>query len=273
MPIPSGRKYSWDPDRNHGIIEEDKHIDDDDTSDRNMFPEYETNQLPMQPNNTSQTNTHRIRRTIPTSRTLDSLVELQHQQQNSNKQSSTPSTSSSGYGSQAVSSTNLTSEDSLSLKSISVDETPDIEVRPSLALCNDLQPVTEDNSASGNDITTTSTVEEQCVESSSSITPAPTSPALVSNRGCATTSSNSSSSEPDAELESEDKNIAEDTTSEDQTAAQCTADKTGAEYDSPTEGTSIVKTKLSPGKVCSDARTVYSRRTVSLESSECVVMC
>lgn len=37
--------------------------------------------------------------------------------------------SSSGYGSQAVSTTNLTSEDSISIKSISVDETPDLEFR------------------------------------------------------------------------------------------------------------------------------------------------
>lgn len=37
--------------------------------------------------------------------------------------------SSSGYGSQAVSTTNLTSEDSISVKSISVDETPDLEYR------------------------------------------------------------------------------------------------------------------------------------------------
>lgn len=37
--------------------------------------------------------------------------------------------SSSGYGSQAVSTTNLTSEDSISFKSISVDETPDLEYR------------------------------------------------------------------------------------------------------------------------------------------------
>lgn len=37
--------------------------------------------------------------------------------------------SSSGYGSQAVSTTNLTSDDSLSIKSISVDETPDLEYK------------------------------------------------------------------------------------------------------------------------------------------------
>lgn len=43
--------------------------------------------------------------------------------------------SSSGYGSQAVSTTNLTSEDSISMKSISVDETPDLEYRNLLIDC------------------------------------------------------------------------------------------------------------------------------------------
>ncbi|KAK4871535.1 hypothetical protein RN001_015659 [Aquatica leii] len=74
------------------------------------------------------------RKTLPTSRTLDSLVELA-------PKTSTPSASSSGYGSQAVSSTNLSSEDSMSLRSISVDETPDFETRPPLSI--DLKPVTE----------------------------------------------------------------------------------------------------------------------------------
>ncbi|KAF5271787.1 hypothetical protein FQR65_LT17583 [Abscondita terminalis] len=74
------------------------------------------------------------RKTLPTSRTLDSLVELA-------PKTSTPSASSSGYGSQAVSSTNLSSEDSMSLRSISVDETPDFESRPPLTI--DLKPVTE----------------------------------------------------------------------------------------------------------------------------------
>nr|XP_031830459.1 kinesin-like protein KIF13A isoform X9 [Nomia melanderi] len=60
---------------------------------------------------------------LTSSRTLDSLAELQSTKIN------TPSMSSSGYGSQAVSTTNLTSEDSLSVKSISVDETPDLEYR------------------------------------------------------------------------------------------------------------------------------------------------
>lgn len=70
---------------------------------------------------------------LPTSRTLDSLTEL-------GPKTGTPSASSSGYGSQAVSITNLSSDDSMSLKSISVDETPDVESKP---LHLDLQPVLE----------------------------------------------------------------------------------------------------------------------------------
>ena len=54
---------------------------------------------------------------LPTSQTFESLNELQ-------PKTGTPSLVSSGYGSQAASSTNLSSEDSLSIKSISVDETP-----------------------------------------------------------------------------------------------------------------------------------------------------
>ncbi|XP_031784038.1 kinesin-like protein KIF13A isoform X4 [Nasonia vitripennis] len=41
----------------------------------------------------------------------------------------TPSTSSSGYGSQTVSTSNLTSDDTVSVRSISVDETPDLEYK------------------------------------------------------------------------------------------------------------------------------------------------
>lgn len=65
---------------------------------------------------------------------MDSLVELA-------PKTSTPSASSSGYGSQAVSSTNLTNDDAMSLRSISVDETPDIENK--VTVSNDLQPVSE----------------------------------------------------------------------------------------------------------------------------------
>jgi hypothetical protein len=48
----------------------------------------------------------------------------------------------SGYGSQAVSSTNLSSEDSMSIRSISVDETPDVESR-AVMLVEQLQTVSE----------------------------------------------------------------------------------------------------------------------------------
>ncbi|XP_050554853.1 kinesin-like protein KIF13A isoform X7 [Spodoptera frugiperda] len=61
---------------------------------------------------------------LPTSKTLDSLHELACERA-PNKNS--PSISSSGYGSQAVSSTNLTNDDTLSIRSMSVDETPDFD--------------------------------------------------------------------------------------------------------------------------------------------------
>lgn len=61
---------------------------------------------------------------LPTSKTLDSLHELACERI-PNKNS--PSISSSGYGSQAVSSTNLTNDDTLSIRSMSVDDTPDFD--------------------------------------------------------------------------------------------------------------------------------------------------
>lgn len=80
------------------------------------------------------TRSSHAKKMLPTSRTLDSFMELA-------PKTSTPSASSSGYGSQAVSSTNLTNDDAMSLRSISVDETPDIENK--LIISNDLQPVSE----------------------------------------------------------------------------------------------------------------------------------
>ncbi|XP_046960602.1 kinesin-like protein KIF13B isoform X2 [Vanessa cardui] len=61
---------------------------------------------------------------LPTSKTLDSLHELACERV-PNKNS--PSISSSGYGSQAVSSSNLTNDDTLSIRSMSVDDTPDFD--------------------------------------------------------------------------------------------------------------------------------------------------
>ncbi|XP_047520738.1 kinesin-like protein KIF13B isoform X4 [Pieris napi] len=61
---------------------------------------------------------------LPTSKTLDSLHELACER---NPSKNSPSISSSGYGSQAVSSTNLTNDDTLSIRSMSVDDTPDFD--------------------------------------------------------------------------------------------------------------------------------------------------
>ncbi|XP_018897649.2 kinesin-like protein KIF13A isoform X1 [Bemisia tabaci] len=62
----------------------------------------------------------RTARTLPNSRTLDSLAEFQGAKM-------TPSTTSSGYGSEAVSSSNLTNEDASSIRSINADYTPDFD--------------------------------------------------------------------------------------------------------------------------------------------------
>ncbi|XP_045481473.1 kinesin-like protein KIF13A isoform X2 [Harmonia axyridis] len=75
---------------------------------------------------------HTLRRRIPTSRTLESLL-------TDPPISNTPSTSSSGYGSQAVSSSNLSSEDSVSVKSISIDGTPENDTKQ--CSLNELKPV------------------------------------------------------------------------------------------------------------------------------------
>ncbi|KAL0268806.1 UNVERIFIED_CONTAM: hypothetical protein PYX00_010619 [Menopon gallinae] len=66
---------------------------------------------------------------MSSSRTLDSLSDIQFQ----GPKMGTPSTSSSGYGSAAVSTSNLLSEDSLSVRSISVDDSPEMEVKSYLA--------------------------------------------------------------------------------------------------------------------------------------------
>ncbi|XP_030022123.1 kinesin-like protein KIF13B isoform X2 [Manduca sexta] len=61
---------------------------------------------------------------LPASKTLDSLHELACERLPTKN---SPSISSSGYGSQAVSSTNLTNDDTLSIRSMSVDDTPDFD--------------------------------------------------------------------------------------------------------------------------------------------------
>ncbi|KAK9889176.1 hypothetical protein WA026_004456 [Henosepilachna vigintioctopunctata] len=86
----------------------------------------------------TKSNNHTIRRRMPTSRTLESLLT------DPPISSNTPSTSSSGYGSQAVSSSNLSSEDSVSIKSISIDGTPENDIKQYTANeCRHLEKVQE----------------------------------------------------------------------------------------------------------------------------------
>ncbi|KAK9723131.1 CAP-Gly domain [Popillia japonica] len=146
------------------------------------------------------------RRPISTSRTLDSLVELA-------PKTSTPSASSSGYGSQAVSSTNLTSEDSMSLRSISIDETPDMENRSTLV--HDLQPVTETNYDVSNSETESAENESNIFEQSQ----------------------NTEDNSDDSAINGMSNSNTSTETSE------------KIESDPPTEGNSVVKTNLSPGRV------------------------
>ncbi|KAI5754861.1 hypothetical protein M8J77_012142 [Diaphorina citri] len=67
--------------------------------------------------------TSAVTKPLSLSRTLDSLSDF------NTAKVTTPSTFSSGYGSEAVSSSNLTNDDTLSIKSIS-DDTPDQNTRP-----------------------------------------------------------------------------------------------------------------------------------------------
>ena len=71
---------------------------------------------------------------IPSSQSLNELQPRVCVGANGGAGSGSPSIVSSGYGSQAASSSNLSSEDSLSIKSISVDETPETETNA--ALCD-----------------------------------------------------------------------------------------------------------------------------------------
>ncbi|XP_071054782.1 kinesin-like protein KIF13A isoform X3 [Onthophagus taurus] len=117
--VPLPRKHSLDL-----IADESSETEDNESQE---FTSY-------QRSHRSAKSTQEGRRSMTTSRTLDSLVEL------APKITGTPSTSSSGYGSQTVSSSNLTLDDSMSLKSVSVDNTPDFEMRHAAV---NLESVTE----------------------------------------------------------------------------------------------------------------------------------
>ncbi|GAB6029696.1 Kinesin protein 1B [Chamberlinius hualienensis] len=94
--------------------DDDAKIDDTKSTDLNKS-EYDAEELPEYYEYQSQTES--------------SIAESVTESNGNNKIVTTPSTVSSGYGSQAVSSTTLSSDDSLSIRSISVDETPDSEAK------------------------------------------------------------------------------------------------------------------------------------------------
>ncbi|XP_044741310.1 kinesin-like protein KIF13A [Chrysoperla carnea] len=161
-----------------------------------------------------------VKMSMPSSRTLDSLRELQE-----SKTSGSPSVTSSGYGSQAVSSSNLTLEDSLSIRSISVDETPPP---------TDLQPVTElvtDCTLNENDIIVDDGIEND-----------------KNDQSADDNSMSKSSSEITGDL---NKSQSGDSGSDNR------------DYDSTSEGSSVVKTKLPPGKVVRRRKSVTKTSTAA----------
>ncbi|KAG7205851.1 hypothetical protein KM043_007787 [Ampulex compressa] len=212
--------------------------DDEEKSDAD-YSEYDAYQAPAKPV-----------KPLTSSRTLDSLVELQSTKIN------TPSMSSSGYGSQAVSTTNLTSEDSISIKSISVDETPDLEYR------NLLDSKKQEKMDS-------SLVEETPEESLDEVATGIGNPAAC-NEESARKNLEETGGYVDADIDSpvastksdSDANsstVSQDSTQRKEPQKQSSTARRKSEMevsqtsnsgdDSPLEGTSVVHTKLPPGKV------------------------
>ncbi|XP_011875550.1 PREDICTED: kinesin-like protein KIF13A isoform X1 [Vollenhovia emeryi] len=203
--------------------------DDEEKSDAD-YSEYEAYQAPPKPV-----------KPLTSSRTLDSLVELQSTKIN------TPSMSSSGYGSQAVSTTNLTSEDSISIKSISVDETPDLEYRNVL---DSKKPEKMDSSL------VEETPEEYLSEVNSALDNL-----NISQSTCTEEHTRKNLEEMGTYVDTDVESPVSSTKSESETNSNMfhveTQRKNEMEIsqtsnsgdDSPMEGTSIVHTKLPPGKV------------------------
>ncbi|XP_045446228.1 kinesin-like protein KIF13B [Melitaea cinxia] len=100
-------------------LHEERRNDDDSHSEPESAPSDE-----LSTPRSNRTRSRTSRGFLPTSKTLDSLHELACERVASKN---SPSISSSGYGSQAVSSSNLTNDDTLSIRSMSVDDTPDFD--------------------------------------------------------------------------------------------------------------------------------------------------
>lgn len=156
----------------------------------------------------------KVSKVMPSSRTLDSIVELQ------SGKIWTPSSSSSGYGSQAVSSSNLSSEDSVSIKSISADDTPDTESARGPVFI-ELPPVSE--------IVTSSLVKSDSIQSDGVV-----------------------SSSPDDQQDHECVPLSSDVSESDVNVSQIT---NSVDEDSPNEGTSVIHTALPLGKVVKRKKT------------------
>ncbi|XP_046734684.1 kinesin-like protein KIF13A isoform X3 [Diprion similis] len=222
--------------------------DDADKSDTGYseYEAYQPSSKPMKP--------------LTASRTLDSLVELQSAKIN------TPSMSSSGYGSQAVSSTNLTSEDSISIKSISVDETPDLEYRNLLdhkrtdkmdsslveetpeEHLEDLNSTLGDISISQNDDGHAIEVTRGCLDQNQDTYMEDANENVVelerdNNDNTMNKANTEQSSETMANQEQEDKN------NSDKKIEIEVSHASNSDEDSPADGTSVVRSKLTPGKV------------------------
>ncbi|KAL6260053.1 hypothetical protein P5V15_007591 [Pogonomyrmex californicus] len=214
--------------------------DDGEKSDAD-YSEYEAYQTPPKPI-----------KPLTSSRTLDSLVELQSTKIN------TPSMSSSGYGSQAVSTTNLTSEDSISIKSISVDETPDLEYRnlldskksekmdSSLVEETPEEYLGEINSALDNlNVSQSICVQEHTRKNMEEVG------TYVDTDIDSPVSSTKSESETNSNafhVEIQRKNTHDQILSDRKNEMEISQTSNSGD-DSPMEGTSVVHTKLPPGKV------------------------
>ncbi|XP_014475580.1 PREDICTED: kinesin-like protein KIF13A isoform X3 [Dinoponera quadriceps] len=218
--------------------------DDEEKSDAD-YSEYDAYQAPPKPV-----------KPLPASRTLDSLVELQSTKIN------TPSMSSSGYGSQAVSTTNLTSEDSISIKSISVDETPDLEYRnlldnkkpekmdSSLVEETPEEYLGEVNSALDNlnvvspDVCTDEHSRKNLEESTGAYADTDIESPVSSTKSESDTNSNVTHHVETQRTSAHDQ-ILDDRRKNEMEISQTS----NSGDDSPMEGTSVVHTKLPPGKV------------------------
>lgn len=166
-------------------------------------------------------NSRHRKTTMTSSRTLDSLSDIQIQ----GPKMGTPSTSSSGYGSAAVSTSNLLSEDSLSVRSISVDESPEVENK-SYVTDDSIKNQTETLCKLKIDEPQRSSPEGIIVDNSSNLSQINDSNILNNNR-----------------IEHKDLLTVEDS------ADGVPSPKSVSGDESPNEGSSVVQTKLPPGKV------------------------